>query len=158
MLTISISEDVLQSLPQGVKDALLLEIQRRVQGTAAVAAPTGEGQDVVDGNEPADLSLAQAPRYLEGCSDKTKRVLRAIVVEGREFRLSALAQSLNLSFDALGGVWGGLTKRTRTILGDKNARLIIWRKNFYDAQDTWQDAAGEMSEETYRSLRKALEV
>jgi hypothetical protein len=63
-----------------------------------------------------------------------------------------------MTLDDLGGVWGGLTKRTRTILGDKKSKLIAWPQNFYDTHDNWIDATGEMSETTYTSLRKALGI
>ena len=165
-INISLSEDVIQSLPRAAKEALLIELQRRLQGTTptletAVAPPAAALVEEVNEEEEqaADLSVAQAMRFLEGCSEKTKKVIRAIVGGGsRDFRLTALAQTLNLTIDDVGGVWGGLTKRTRTILGDKKSKLIAWTRNFYDAQDNWIDAAGEVSEVTYVSFRKALEV
>ncbi len=150
------------------------EALQRMQGTSttaaappvvsaappALVATVGEVEEVgeiVEGRG-ADLSLAQATAFLEGCSDKTKRVLRAMVDSGRrEFRLNALAQTLNVDLNDLGGVWGGLTKRTRTILGDKKAKLIAWR-NFYDAEYKFLDAAGELSEMTYASFRQALGI
>lgn len=139
------------------------EIERLLQGTStetakAVAAPIREVEDVVV-EKGADLSVAQATAFLEGCSDKTKKVIRAIVASGTgKFRLNALAQTLNVGLGDLGGVWGGLTKRTRTILGDKKANLIAWR-NFYDLEDNkWLDAAGTLSEVTYASFRQALGV
>jgi hypothetical protein len=105
---------------------------------------------------PAELSVAQATRFFEGCSEKTKRVIGAMVEGDREFRFSALKQSLNMSTAELsGGVWSGITKRTRTILGDRKARLITWGQNEYE-NGVWQDAVGTMSETTYKSFRKLL--
>jgi hypothetical protein len=164
MMTISLSDDVLRSLPQAVKDALLIEIQRRLQGntpgeTAVMPPAAPEIEEVNDGagEQPADLSVAQATRFLEGCSDKTTKVIRAIVEGGtRDFRISAIEKALNMSTDDLAGVWGGLTKRTRTILGDRKAKLFAWPRNFYDANGDWTDTTGELSQMTYGSFRQAL--
>jgi hypothetical protein len=54
-------------------------------------------------------------------------VMRAAVGgDGPAFLHSDLLKALNMTTDDLAGVWAGLTKRTRTILGDKKAKLIIW--------------------------------
>lgn len=160
-IDIVLSEDVVQSLPQPLKDALLVELQRRLQGKVERVATEAEissaPTSVADEEEqPADLSVAQATRYLEGCSEKTKRVIRGIVGGDRIFRYSALKQTLNMSDDDLSGVWGGLTKRARTILGDRKAQLITWVKSEYgeyDENDMWN---GAMSEMAHMSFRKAL--
>jgi len=161
---IFLSDDVVQSLPSPLKHALLQELHRRFQWmpeqeactSSMISAPAG----VIDETErAADLSVAHAMRYLEGCSEKTKKVIRAIVQgESRQFRLSDLASALGVTPDDLNGVWGGLTKRTRTILNDKTSKLIVWSQNFYDENGSWTDAKGNISEVTYTSFRTALAI
>jgi len=167
-INFSLSEHDVSSLPQTVKDALLMEIQRILRGTPPTQIGGGnlgvaENVEVnarVDKEEqPADLSVNQATRFLEGCSEKSKRVLRTIVAgKSKEFRFSALLKALGMTAAELDGVWGGLTKRTRTILGDKKSKVILWPKNFYDAEDNWTDATGVVSEMTYASFRKAFGI
>jgi len=48
----------------------------------------------------------------------------------------------------LGWVWGGLTKRVRNVIGDRNARLIVWH-NYLDAAGKWIDADGVMARNHY---------
>jgi hypothetical protein len=110
---------------------------------AVVAADDGEG--------PADLSVAQARRFLERCSEKTQAALRVIAkapVDG--FKLSAVAAALKEdSPGKLRGVWSGLTKRVRTVLGDPAADLIWWD----ELGDDW---TGYVSPTTHRSLCKVF--
>jgi hypothetical protein len=162
-MNISFSESDLQSLPQPLKDALLIEFRRRLQGDTALEpsivspAPAPIGAVNEEEDQPADLSIAQAKRHLEGCSEKTKKAIRFIVGgNSREFQISALAKALGMKTNEMGGLWSGLTKRTRTVLGDKKARLFAWPKNQYDVKENWIDATGTVSEMTYTSFRTAL--
>ena len=91
---------------------------------------------------------------LEGCSDKTKAVLRAVFArDERDFILDDLAKGLNVENGALGGAWAGITKRTRKVLGDQDARLIWWEKD--GVQGHW---VGTTSEMTFHSMRKAMGI
>jgi len=152
---IFLSDDVVQSLPQPVKDALLQELQRRLQGNADQKPKVVEPTTLVDEEKLANLSFVQVNKFLEGCSEKTKNVLKIIVKnKNGNFLLSEIAKALNMTIDDLSGVWGGLTKRTRTILGEKNFKLVTWQ-NIYQ-NNKWSDAKGEMSATTYTSFRMAL--
>ena len=94
---------------------------------AAVIGPISNVEDAEeeDGEQSAaDLSPAQAAAFFAGCSGKTQNVIRAIVRNGGEFKVNALAASLGLEVAEIAGVWGGLTKRTRTIVGDKKINLF----------------------------------
>jgi hypothetical protein len=51
----------------------------------------------------------------------------------------------------LRGVWGGITKRVRTVLGDDEAYLIWW----IEQDHGWE---GRVSPTTHRSLRKAFGI
>jgi hypothetical protein len=139
--------------------AKLQEIEEQPAGGGAApsavpeikAAPPGE-------TAPASLTEAQGRLFVENCSAKTLAVLRAIL-DGRPhpFRLSALTHDLSVGIGDVGWVWGGLTKRVRNIMRDRNARLIVWR-NHLDATGKWVDADGTMADTTVASLRKALSI
>ena len=104
-----------------------------------------------DAEGPSDLSTAQARKFMERCGPKSQAALREIVrapVTG--FKLSRIASALGEADPGkLGGVWGGLTKRVRTVLGDPHADLIWW-------DESGRDWTGYVSEMTHRSLKKAL--
>jgi hypothetical protein len=116
-----------------------------MDASAAPAAPMDEAEG------PADLSTAQAKKFLERCSEKTQTALRFIAkapVEG--FKLSKIAAAMGEDNPgSLRGVWGGLTKRVRTVLGDPNADFIWW-------DELGEDWTGNVSEMTHRSLRKVF--
>jgi hypothetical protein len=154
---IFLSDDVVQRLPQPVKDALLHELQRLLQENTNQETPTPLSASASEEDKPADFSFVQANKFLEGCSEKTKKILRGIMQGNNEhFLLSDLACSLQMTIDDLSGVWGGLTKRTRTILGDKKLKIVVWPQNFFDENNRWVDAKGAVSKTTYASFRMAL--
>jgi len=104
---------------------------------------------------PADLTESQARLLVEGCSGKTLAVLRALL-DGRDIPFKLTSLTIEMGFD-LGWIWGGLTKRTRNILKDPSARLIVWH-NHYDNLGKWIDADGALAGVTAEALRKALGI
>lgn len=103
-------------------------------------------------DSPSDLSLAQAKKFLQGCSDKTKAVLRAVFARSEcEFMLEELLGEMQTT--SLAGVWAGVTKRTRTVLGDKDAGIFSW-----EWDDERADWVGSTSSMTFQSMRKALGI
>ncbi len=151
MATVSFTFDVdeLPSLDLDAFKGAILKFQQSMQGSSTeIAAPVsvkiGETEEAYGERGADDLSVAQATEFFSGLrSDMTKKVLRAIVRNGGKFRFKALVQSLNVNMDDLSGVWGGLTKRTRTVLADKKAKLIAWQL-FYDPNGEWEDSGGEI--------------
>jgi hypothetical protein len=157
---IMLSREFLQSVPLPLKEALLAELHRQLQedGQQAEARTDANSarQGPASGEEtPAELSVAQATRFLEGCSEKTRKAVRAMVAGDRAFRHSALQRALG---GDTGNVLGGLTKRTRTILGDNKAMLIAWGPGERDENGVWKDQIGTISKTAYESFRKALEM
>jgi hypothetical protein len=105
------------------------------------------------GEEPADLSVAQANTFLKRVSDKVRNTMRVIAeADASGFAMSAVGDALGVDLETadLRGVWGGITKRVRTVLGDDEAVLIWWTQ---DEQGEW---TGRVSAYTHRSLRKAF--
>lgn len=107
---------------------------------------------VGDDEQPYDISAQQMARLVEGCSDKTRSVLRAIAEHGRHFRWREIADHLAVEAGSLRSAWGGITKRTRTVVGDKNADFVWWTPLDQG------DFAGEISQVTFNSLRKVFAV
>lgn len=121
------------------------------------ASPTELPDSALDGGDedaPPDLSFTQAKKLLEGCRDKTKATLRAVFSKSEpSFVLGEIAEEMKSEKGALGGAWAGITKRTRTVLGDKDASLFAWEWD--DERDDW---TGSTSEMTYHSMRQALGI
>ena len=67
------------------------------------------------------------------------------------FDVSDVKEALGVDDDAdLRGVWGGITKRVRTVLGDDEAYLIWWTER---ENGGW---TGRVSAMTHRSFGKVL--
>lgn len=106
-----------------------------------------------DSEQPADLSVAQINRFLARVSDKVRTTLRVIAETDQSgFEVRRVMQVLGVN-DAGGlrGVWGGITKRVRTVLGDEEAHLIWW----IEQDHGWE---GRVSPVTHRALRKAFGI
>jgi len=105
---------------------------------------------------PADLTVAQAQKFCERLSDKLRLALRVIAnSDPAGFRNTQVAATLgvDLAKSDLRGVWGGITKRTQTVLGPDSEALIWWAWD--DASEDW---IGRISPMTRRSLRAALNL
>jgi len=67
------------------------------------------------------------------------------------FDLARVTEGLGVDDDTdLRGVWGGITKRVRTVLGDDEAYLIWW------TEQESGDWTGRVSPTTHRSFGKVL--
>ena len=101
-----------------------------------------------------DFTLPQWRKFFERCSTKTRAALKVIAtapLTGFTHDQVADALRVNLYKEDLRGVWGGITKRTRAILGNKTARIIEW--DFGD--DGWH---GRVSPKTHEALKTALGI
>jgi hypothetical protein len=115
------------------------------------SAPDGSDDEEAGAS---DLSVQQAKKLLEGCADKTKAVLREVFSKDTPtFILNDVAKVMKTEPGGLGGVWAGITKRTRTVLGDKEATLFAWEWD--DTEDRW---VATSSNTTFHSMRKALAI
>lgn len=126
-------------------------VQARMSIIAGDAEDAAEQSQMEGGEEPADLSVAQAKKFLDRVSDKVRTTIRVIAeADPAGFDMSAVMQALDIDdAGSLRGVWGGITKRVRTVLGDDEAYLIWW----VEQDHGW---VGRVSTMTHRSLRKVL--
>jgi hypothetical protein len=143
-----VSANVFRSLNEDIQNVLINALKGSVNALSTQDDDNEEGL--------ADFSLAQAKKFLTGCSQKTQDVIREMVKsDSRFFQLRDVTDALNMDFDteSLSGVWAGITKRTRTILGDTDSYLIGW-----DQDENYVYSCGKFSAMTYKSLRKALNI
>lgn len=143
-----------QDLP-GFSPAFQAEFADYVQARMSIVADdvedAGEPAQMEEGEEPADLSVAQAKKFLDRVSDRVRTTIRVIAeADPAGFDMATVMQALDTDdAGSLRGVWGGITKRVRTVLGDNEAYLIWW----VEQDHGW---VGRVSTMTHRSLRKVL--
>jgi hypothetical protein len=149
--------DVIRALPPEAKSALITALMGA--GRAPDQAADQHQADEDDAGLP-DLTTGQASKFLETCGDKITTALRVIVGGGsRYFQIADVAKAVNSAPGDLAGVWAGITRRTRTILGDPGAYLIGWdAKPVLDTNGVYVDHRGQVTETTYRSFRRVLGI
>lgn len=110
-----------------------------------------EPEETDEMEEPSDLSVAQAKKFLDRVSDKVRGTIRVIAeADPSGFTIPPILEALGVDdVSSLRGVWGGITKRVRTVLGDDQAALIWW----VEEEGGWR---GRVSTMTHRSFRKVL--
>ena len=127
---------------------------------ASQSTPAEEDQNEQDEHF-AELSPGQARDYYTGCGEKTKKALEAMAASSsRFFQVADVAKAVGVPAPELRGVWGGLTRRLQTVTGDAAAYLVDWNGSEpeHDENGVYIDQRGELTELTYRSLRKALKL
>lgn len=157
---IFITADHLKSLPAQEQDFLFGIISGRGAVMPEPATPRPSSQDVdVEDEHFAELSPGQARDFYAGCGAKTRKAIDVIADSGdRHFQVADVAKAIGVRPNELAGVWGGLTRRLKTITGDADGYLIDWTKGepVLDDEENYIDQTGEVTELTYRSFRKAL--
>lgn len=157
---IFITIDHLKSLPKQQQDWLISIISGREIASVAQAerlSATSESEE--EDEHFAELSPGQARDFYAGCGVKTRKAIDVIADSGsRHFQIADVAKAIGVQPSDLSGVWGGLTRRLKTITGDSDAYLIDWTKSepVLDEEENYIDHTGEVTEMTYNSFRKAL--
>lgn len=115
----------------------------------APPAQTGfpEGFDADDFDSVVDLTPGQIEEFMQGCSERTIAGMRIIAEHGPKIHAALLDAA---GIENYGHFQGSVTKRTRTITGDKDAFLFAW--------DNWPEQPEgighyAVTQATYRSLR-----
>jgi hypothetical protein len=116
----------------------------------AATAEAGQARNA-DGyawDDVAELTPGQVEEFMKGCSIETKAGLRVIAEHGPVIHASLLDRA---GIDNYGHFQARVTKRTRTVTGNRNAFLFTW--------DDWQSRENggtghyAVSAKTFRSLR-----
>lgn len=139
----------------GFSPIFQVELNEYVQaqmGAKGDASEEGGSITTDESEEPADLSVAQAKKFLDRVSDKVRTTIRVIAESDPSgFDLARVREGLGVDDGTdLRGVWGGITKRVRTVLGDDEAYLIWW------TEQESGDWTGRVSATTHRSFGKVL--
>ena len=108
-----------------------------------------------DWDEVVDLTPDEVEEFIEGCSEQTIAGLRIIAEHGPVIAANLLNEA---GIENYGHFQGRVTKRTRTVTGDKKAYLFTW--------DDWQSEANAergyghyaVTEKTFRSLRRHFKL
>ncbi|KMO12217.1 hypothetical protein SQ03_25010 [Methylobacterium platani JCM 14648] len=162
-----ISSSTLMRMPSDVRELIVAFVvghQEGPGGDTDVGKTSGVSDasprnDTSDDDGFADLTPRQARRYIAGCGERTRAAIEAIARSGtRYFQVKDVAAAVGVAPHELRGVWGGLTRRVKTVTGDADAYLVYWdgSEPVFDDAGTYVDQRGEITELTHTSLRKAL--
>jgi hypothetical protein len=151
---IFLSQTALSSLSPATQD----EIQRYLFGDTTfeagpVTTPATSGTPEDDSETPPDMSVAQARKLIDGCSERPTAALRFIAEQPTtKFLYQDMVKAIGQdSSGTIRGTLAAITRRTRTVLGDSDAALI-WYEGEHNA---WTATVSEM---TRSSLRKAFGI
>ena len=143
---ITLTRESVSSLCPECKNTLIEALGLATEVPAEVDVPLDDEQW-----EYAELDLHAAHTFLLGCNEKTQKALKLIVESGESFSIDELERQMEVKKGSLRALWGGLTKRTRTITGNPDAALIQWG----DQTDTG-DYIGQLTPRTRGSFKRAL--
>lgn len=112
---------------------------------------------VQDGSGPPDFTVAMVRRLTKGISKKTLAALRVIAKSDTpEFHMKDVIDAIDdaETYMDLRGVWSAITRRSRAILDDFEARLIWWEdEGIYDDDENYLDHIARVSPMTHQSLK-----
>jgi hypothetical protein len=115
---------------------------------ASESARLSENSQEFEWDDVVDLTPGQVEEFIQGCADETVAGLKVIAEHGPVFRANLLSEA---GIENYGHFQGRVTKRARTVSGDKHAFLLTW--------DDWQSEENEgvghyaVTADTFRSLR-----
>ena len=157
MFTPKLKADLLEALFRSTSLATVIATSPSSEGSLSSSLEV-VGSSIKSDEDIVDFTPALARRFVRGCSKKTTTALTAMVSnQDNEFKLSAVGKALSVPVSELTGVWAGITRRTRTVVGESKVYLIRWLPDqVYGPQGEYLDQTGAFSEMTYRSLRKVL--
>lgn len=133
-----------------LKPATRADLMAVLLSSSAALAPAQNHAEGFDWNEVVDLTPEEVSEFMDGCSEQTVAGLKVIANHGPVIAANLLNEA---GIENYGHFQGRVTKRTRTITGNKHAYLFTW--------DDWQSeenqAAGfghyAVTETTFKSLR-----
>ena len=149
---IYLSASDLKSLSSQVRAELFSCIQGSIYSdTTSSAIVTSDSGDL-------GITNAQARKIIEEpLNKKTRAVLRAIAELGPRFGYRQLLKAVGEK--DISGVWAGITRRTRSVLGDREAQLITWDPESIEwKNDEYIDQQAWVTQTTFQALREAFGI
>lgn len=133
-----------------LKQASRADIMSVLLRSAAAATSPDNHAEGFDWEEVVDLTPDQVEEFMQGCSQQTVAGLKVIAEHGPVIAGNLLQDA---GIENYGHFQGRVTKRTRTITGDKRAFLFTW--------DDWSEGENAergyghyaVTDTTFRSLR-----
>jgi hypothetical protein len=129
----------------------------RATSSSLAAPPPGVALQVSNEEGLCELTLPVVRKLADKLGEKTLSALRAIAKnETTQFYLQDIMKATGNSDDAQGmrAVWSALTRRTRKILDDDNAILIVWDRQTNNHDDNSDpDYLGKIAPLTQQSLK-----
>ena len=113
-------EDCVRLNPENLREILAYLLGREAQTGARHPATAPDGAEGMDFDGVVDLKPEKVSDFMSGLQHKTKDCLRVMAEHGPIIDAKLLGIENYSHFQA------SLTKRIRTITGEKNARLITW--------------------------------
>lgn len=123
---------------------------------SGAASPVPEyDMEGFDWDEVVDLTPDEVGEFIEGCSEQTVAGLRVIAEHGPVIAANLLNEA---GIENYGHFQGRVTKRTRTVTGDKHAYLFTW--DDWQSEENAERGYGHyaVSEKTFRSLRRHFKI
>jgi hypothetical protein len=157
--------DIATLSPLAQEELVNLFFRRAGGRPAALPVDDAELAEVNPGDEdgPADLTVALCRKLIAApIHEKSLAALRVIAESPTpEFHLADAVKAAPGAEEPndLRGVWSGLTRRTRNILGDDSADLVWWEgEAILDEDDNYVDFVGRVSALTHQSLKTAMGI
>ncbi len=126
-------------------------------GTVPDNADTPNLLTSADGEGPVELTIAMVRKLTKTLSGKTLNTLKIIASgESPQFHLKDVIERTEGASDRIHmrSVWAGLTRRTRTVMGEPKVILIRWAGGAIRDEDGDDiDHLGTISPLTHQSLR-----
>ena len=148
-MMIVLTKEDLTSFSPSTRAEILASLSSKPKASPS-ELPMGFTADDFDGV--VDMTPGQVEQLMAGCSPETIAGLKVFAEHGPVIHAKLLDDA---GIENYGHFQGRVTKRTRTVTGDKSAYLFAW--------DTWADAEDGIGQyavtpTTFRSLRIYFEL
>lgn len=138
-----------------LKPSTRTDLMAVMLSNSAALAPAQNQAEGFNWEDVVDLTPEQMSEFMDGCSEQTVAGLKVIAEHGPVIAANLLNEA---GIDNYGHFQGRVTKRTRTITGNKHAYLFTW--------DDWQSEENQeagyghyaVTETTFKSLRSHFEL
>ncbi len=149
----------LERLSSGAREELLALVG--VGGLAAAAPEGAEGAWNPDGDEPYPLSLREAKALVQGLSESSRGMLRLFCKNsdgkiGRVSMRELLETTGHPDAEHLQKSISGITRRLRTVTGQKEAWLLDWDNEWDEERRTYFRSEYFITSPSIRSLGQVL--
>ncbi|MGE0459161.1 MAG: hypothetical protein AB7O56_13270 [Bauldia sp.] len=152
-MRLTFSDKDINKMPPSHREAVLRAFEFIALKSEATKKDEVEAEEM--DTHPVAISERRMKEFVAGISERPRKVLAAIASLEPNFRFGDVLKGMGIEeqgWDELRAVWAALTKRTRTVTKNPQAKLIEWDT---DHEDT-ADVRGIIHPTTFANLRIAL--